>query len=89
MEFKMTRDEIKKIVFDQFYKNYNIDLNTLDEDFSLAKLKDLNEKLDSLEVITFMSELEDIFKINTITIESSATTIKELIDYLVENMDVE
>lgn len=89
MEYNMTRDEIKKIVFDQFYKNYNIDLNTLDEDFSLAKLKDLNEKLDSLEVITFMSELEDIFKINTITIESSATTIKELIDYLVENMDVE
>lgn len=82
----MTKDQIKQIVFDQFYKNYKIDISSLSGDYPLSRLRDINEKLDSLEIITFMSELEEIFKINTITIEGGATTIDELIDYLEENM---
>jgi acyl carrier protein len=89
MEIIMTKEEIAKVVFDHFNKSYGIDLSTFDRSYPLSRLKELNEKLDSLEVITFMSELEDIFKINTITIESGATTIEELIDYLYENIDKE
>jgi len=89
MEMIMTKEELAKVVFDHFNKSSGIDLSPFDRSYPLSRLKELNEKLDSLEVITFMSELEDIFKINTITIESGATTIEELIDYLYENIDKE
>jgi acyl carrier protein len=47
----------------------------------------LNEKIDSMEVINMLFELEEIFKIDSITIDDIATTVEGLIDYIYDNMD--
>lgn len=82
----MTKDEIRQTISDHFIKNYNIDLNALDKDFPLNRLQELNEKLDSMEVINILFELEDIFKIDSISIEEVATTVDGLVDYVYDNM---
>lgn len=83
----MTREEIKKLVFDQFQKNYGYDLNNVDGDAPLANLQELDEKLDSMEIIIFISELEDVLKTNIVSSEEQPTTINELIDYLYKITD--
>ena len=83
----MTKDEIRKTISEYFIKNYNIDIDKLEPDFPLSRLQELNEKLDSMEVINILFELEDIFKINSISIEDIATSIDGLIDYIYDNMD--
>ncbi len=87
MEISMTKDEIKNTIFEYFLKNYNINLGELDKDFPLNRLQELNEKLDSMEIINILFELEDVFKINSMTIEDIATSIDGLIDYIYNNMD--
>ena len=87
MENVMTKDEIKNIIVSYFDKNYNIDITKLDDDFPLNRLQELNEKLDSMEVINILFELEDVFKIDSITIDDIATTLGGLIDYVYDNMD--
>jgi acyl carrier protein len=82
----MTRDQVRQIVFDQFKKEYNIDLNSFDGSFLLKDLQNINEKLDSLEIITFISELEDKLKLN-ITVQQQTETIDQLIDFLYNNID--
>jgi acyl carrier protein len=86
MEYMMTKDEIRQIVFEYFSKNYNVDLYTLESDFPLNRLQELNEKIDSMEVINMLFELEEIFKIDSITIDDIATTVEGLIDYIYDNM---
>ena len=83
----MTKDEIRETIATYFNKNYNININVLDSDFPLNRLQELNEKLDSMEVINILFELEDVFEINSITIEDIATTMNGLVDYIYDNMD--
>lgn len=86
----MTKDEIKNIIVSYFDKNYNVDITKLaklEDDFPLSRLQELNEKLDSMEVINILFELEDVFKIDSITIDDTATTFGGLIDYIYDNMD--
>lgn len=82
----MTRDQVKQILFDEFNKQYKLDLSSYDGNFLLKDLQNVNEKLDSLEMITFISELEDKLKLN-VTIQQQTDTIDQLIDFLYNNID--
>lgn len=86
MENIMTRDQVKQIVFDQFKKLYGHDLSTLGGDYILKDLQKIDEKLDSLEMITFISDMEDQLKLN-VTIQQQTDTIDQLIDFLYNNID--
>jgi acyl carrier protein len=86
MEKVMTRDQVKQIVFEEFNKQYKLDLSSLDGSFLLKDLQNIDEKLDSLEMITFISELEDKLKLN-VTIQQQTDTIDQLIDFLYNNID--
>ena len=81
----MDREQIKQILFSEFMKNYNIDLNTIDPDMEFAKLKDIDERLDSIEMITFVSEMEDKIKLGVFSSSENPTTINQLIDHLYNN----
>ena len=82
----MTRDQVKQILFDEFNKQYKLDLSSYDGNFLLKDLQNVNEKLDSLEMITFISELEDKLKLD-VTIQQQTDTIDQLIDFLYNNID--
>lgn len=82
----MTRDEIKQIVFNKFKKEYGLDLGSLQGDYLLKDLQNLNEKIDSLEMITFISDMEDDLKLK-VTIQQQIDTIDQLIDFLYNNTD--
>ena len=82
----MTRDEIKQIVFNRFKKEYGLDLGSLQGDYLLKDLQNLNEKIDSLEMITFISDMEDDLKLK-VTIQQQIDTIDQLIDFLYNNTD--
>jgi acyl carrier protein len=86
MENVMTRDQVKQIVFDQFKKEYGHDLSSFDGSYLLKDLQKIDEKLDSLEVITFVSELEDKLKLS-VTVQQQTDTIDQLIDFLYNNID--
>mgnify|MGYP006271092203 CR=1 FL=1 len=81
----MDREQIKQILFSEFMKNYNIDLNTINPDMEFAKLKDIDERLDSIEMITFVSEMEDKIKLGVFSSSENPTTINQLIDHLYNN----
>ena len=81
----MDREQIKQILFSEFMKNYNIDLNTIDPDMEFAKLKDIDERLDSIEMITFVSEMEDKIKLGVFSSSENPITINQLIDHLYNN----
>ena len=82
----MTKDEIKQIVFTRFNKEYGLDLGSLQGDYLLKDLQNLNEKIDSLEMITFISDMEDDLKLK-VTIQQQIDTIDQLIDFLYNNTD--
>lgn len=82
----MTRDEIKQIVFNKFKKEYGLDLGSLQGDYLLKDLQNLNEKIDSLEMITFISDMEDDLKLK-VTIQQQIDNIDQLIDFLYNNTD--
>ena len=81
----MDREQVKQILFSEFMKNYNIDLNTIDPDMEFAKLKDIDERLDSIEMITFVSEMEDKIKLGVFSSDENPTNINQLIDHLYKN----
>lgn len=58
----LTREEMKQQVSDMFEKRFGVNLMEVDEDAPLADLQKLNEKLDSLQVLEFLFDVEDEMK---------------------------
>jgi len=78
----MTREEIKQIISDKFKEEFNVDVSHLQGDFVLTDLNKFNDKIDSLEIISFIIEIEEHFKIEVTTVESQIITIDDLIDFV-------
>ena len=78
----MTREEIKQIISDKFKEEFNVDVSHLQGDFVLTDLNKFNDKIDSLEIISFIIEIEEHFKIEVTTVESQINTIDDLIDFV-------
>lgn len=58
----LSREEIKQQVSDMFQSKFGVNLMEVDEDAPLAELQKLNEKLDSLQVLEFLFDVEDEMK---------------------------
>jgi acyl carrier protein len=82
MQEKMSRDEIKKIVAEIFQKRYERDFYEFDESATIASFMEISEKVDSLDIIEFLFDIEDALKINIDQTEQKDATIGALIDLL-------
>jgi acyl carrier protein len=82
----MTKEIIKQIILDKLIDEFDIDINALDDNFTLSSLSDLNSKIDSLEIISFIISVEEHFEIDVQTSESKIVTINDLIDFIEQNI---
>lgn len=82
----MTKEIIKQIILDKLRDEFDIDINALDDNFTLSSLSDLNSKIDSLEIISFIISVEEHFEIDVQTSESKIVTINDLIDFVEQNI---
>lgn len=82
----MTKEIIKQIILDKLRDEFDIDINALDDNFTLSSLSDLNSKIDSLEIISFIISVEEHFEIDVQTSESKIVTINDLIDFIEQNI---
>jgi len=78
----MTREEIKQIISDKFKEEFDIDVSHLEGNFLLTELNKFNEKIDSLEIISFIIDIEEYFNIEVSTVESQINTIDDLINFV-------
>ena len=75
----MTREEVIEKIVDLFYSKYGIKLTDYPEDTDVSKFAELNEKLDSIEFMNFIFDVEDMFGIKDAG-ESVPTKLGELFD---------
>jgi acyl carrier protein len=80
----MTRDEIKQIISDKFKAQFDVDVSHLEGNFALADLNKFNDKIDSLEILSFIIEIEEHFNIEVKTVETQVVTIDDLIDFVLK-----
>lgn len=78
----MTSDEIKQVITDKFKQEFDIDISNLDGDFVLIELNKFNEKIDSLEIISFIIDIEEHFNVEVSTVESQINTIDDLVNFI-------
>lgn len=77
----MTRDEVKKEIAIIFQKRYNKNFYDIDENLPLASLLDLDDRIDSLEIIEFLFDIEDKFNLKNINSTGDKdSAIKDVID---------
>ena len=78
----LSREELKQKVSDMFVKQFKVNLMELPEDTPLPELQKLNEKLDSLQVLEFLFDVEDElkFKFGNEAEDESPKTLKEIYD---------
>jgi acyl carrier protein len=76
------REELKQKVSDMFVKQFNVNLMELPEDTPLPSLQKLNEKLDSLQVLEFLFDVEDQlgFKFGNEGEDESPKVLKDIYD---------
>jgi acyl carrier protein len=58
----LTREDLKQQVSDMFQSKFGVNLMEVDEEAPLEDLQKLNEKLDSLQVLEFLFDVEDEMK---------------------------
>lgn len=75
----MTREEVIEKIVDLFHSKYGIKLTDYPEDTDVSKFAELNEKLDSIEFMNFIFDVEDMFGIKDAG-ESVPTKLGELFD---------
>lgn len=80
--YTMTREEIKQIISDKFKEEFDVDVSHLEGNFLLTELNKFNEKIDSLEIISFIIDIEEYFNIEVSTVESQINTIDDLINFV-------
>jgi acyl carrier protein len=79
----MTRDEIISKITEMFMQKYGIDISQYPTDTDVIKFAELNDKLDSIEFMNFIFDVEDEFEVqnyNSDTDESIPTKLGELFD---------
>lgn len=77
----MTRDEVKKEIAIIFYKRYNKNFYDIDENQPLASLLVLDDRIDSLEIIEFLFDIEDRFNLKNIdNTGNKDSKIQDIID---------
>ena len=76
----MTRDELKKQFSDLLNERYNIDIMGLDESTKAVDLAKLNQKLDSIEFLTFLFDAEDQLGVSLSEGINVNSDLKEIID---------
>jgi acyl carrier protein len=81
----MTRDEVKAVLLRVSKEKYKLDIDNFAEDASLAELKDLNPKVDSMAVIELIFDVEDELgiKVNNNDMSQPAN-LAEIIDSLTQ-----
>jgi acyl carrier protein len=84
----MTRDEVKSVILKIAKEKYDLDIDNFAEDASLAELKDINPKVDSMAVIELIFDVEDELgiKINNNDMSQPAN-LAEVIDSLTQALD--
>jgi acyl carrier protein len=80
----MTKDEIQKIIEDTLLADYGADIRGLPEDTPVTKIRDLSSKLDSLEFLQFIFNIEDKTGIDLPDGISAPETIGEILDIFYE-----
>ena len=59
----MTREEVISKIEELFYAKYGIKLTDYPEDTDVHKFAEINEKLDSIEFMNFIFDVEDMFDV--------------------------
>jgi acyl carrier protein len=80
----MTKDEIQKIIEDTLLADYGADIRGLPEDTPVTKIRDLSSKLDSLEFLQFIFNIEDKTGIDLPEGSDPPTTLGALLDVFVQ-----
>lgn len=75
----MTREEIIAKIIELFKKKYDIDISSFSEDTEVNKFAELNDKLDSIEFMNFIFDVEDMLEVKN-TDNSVPTKIGEIYD---------
>lgn len=75
----MTRDEVVKQIVDLFQSKYGINLLDYSEDTDVTEFADINDKLDSIEFMNFIFDVEDMFEVRGNT-DEVPTKLGELFD---------
>lgn len=78
----MTKEEIKKIILELFLQNYGYDLSAKSEDFNLYSLSEIDSKIDSLEILSFIMTLEENFNITEVSIDNKIETLNDLVQHI-------
>lgn len=76
----MTREEIIAKITEMFKKKYDIDISSFPHDTEVIKFAELNDKLDSIEFMNFIFDIEDEFGIKDSNSETVPTKLGELFD---------
>lgn len=76
----MTRQEVVQQISDLFYKKYGIKLTDYPEDTDVTIFAELNEKLDSIEFMTFIFDVEDLLEVRDSGEGGAPTKLGELFD---------
>jgi acyl carrier protein len=77
----MTREEIVSKITEMFMQKYGIDISQYPTDTEVIKFAELNNKLDSIEFMNFIFDIEDEFGVqNSNTDGSVPTKLGELFD---------
>ena len=82
----MNKKQIIEELNNRFTNYYNINLLALPLDTKISQLSKLNEKIDSIEFLSFIFEIEDFFKINFADEVSIDYTIQNLIDKIYNSL---
>lgn len=76
----MTREEIIAKITEMFKQKYDIDISSFPHDTEVITFSELNDKLDSIEFMNFIFDIEDEFEIKDSNSESVPTKLGELFD---------
>lgn len=76
----MTREEVVKKVVEMFQSRYGINLLDYPEDTDVNKFSELNDKLDSIEFMNFIFDVEDEFGVKDANGSGIPTKLGELFD---------
>jgi acyl carrier protein len=77
----MTREEIIAKITEMFMRKYGIDISQYPTDTEVIKFAELNEKLDSIEFMNFIFDVEDEFGVKDTNDDGTVPTkLGELFD---------
>ena len=75
----MNREDVVSKIVELFQSKYGINLLDFPEDTDVTKFSELNDKLDSIEFMNFIFDVEDMFGVKD-TGEEVPTKLGELFD---------